>query len=64
MATPTCPKCDSTRFEVNTITPAKSNFKLQSTNCSSCGCIVGITEHFNIGALLEKIANALKIQLF
>lgn len=63
MATPCCPKCGSTRFETSVVEPSKSNFKLQFVHCSSCGCVVGTHEYYNIGALIHALAKALRVSL-
>jgi transcription initiation factor IIE alpha subunit len=57
MAFSSCPKCNNSFFEIVENTPARSNFKLQFVQCSSCGAVVGVMEYFNTGA---KIAEVLK----
>ncbi len=63
MATSNCVKCSSTSFEVVDSSPHNSNFKLQFVQCASCGSVVGVLEYFNIGALLEKLAKKLNVDL-
>lgn len=56
-----CPKCEHTSFEVVQETPYQSSYILQFTRCSSCKSVVGVTEYFNIGALVKKIMDKLGI---
>jgi hypothetical protein len=63
MATPKCPKCDHTTFQVTVNSPSKSNFKLQLIHCASCGCVVGTQEYYNSGALIFELAKKLNIKL-
>lgn len=56
MAFSKCVSCGSAYFEVVEARNLKgSNFKLMFVQCSSCGGVVGVTEYFNVGALLQKI---------
>ena len=57
--TSTCVKCGSTIFETKEATPRGSNFKLIFVQCVSCGGVVGVTEFFNIGALIQTLAKKL-----
>jgi uncharacterized Zn finger protein len=59
----TCPACKKTSFEVVMEEPKGSNYKLLFTRCSACGAVVGVTEFYNIGTLLEKLAKKLNIRL-
>lgn len=63
MARPKCGFCQGLRFEVSTIDPASANFKMLATICASCGAVLGVTEFFNIGALLKKLAQKLNVSL-
>jgi predicted nucleic-acid-binding Zn-ribbon protein len=63
MATPKCPKCEGTRFEIKPIEVAGANYKHNAVICSSCGAILGIEEYYNIGARIQKLAAALKVRL-
>jgi hypothetical protein len=63
MARPTCPKCDNARFQVSEIEPMNSNFKLMATHCTSCGAVVGVSDYYNIGTLIHKLAKALRVEL-
>lgn len=58
-----CPKCENTSFETVIREPKNSNYKLLFTQCSACGCVVGVTEYFNIGVLVKKLAAGLNIDL-
>jgi hypothetical protein len=60
MASPTCPKCPSTSFETVVFTPHRSNFKLNSVQCASCGAVVGVLDYFNVGNLLTEQNEALR----
>lgn len=59
----TCPKCASNSFESVIREPKGSNYQLLFTQCSGCGCVVGVTEYFNVGVLVHKLAKALNIDL-
>lgn len=59
----TCPKCDNHHFESKVETPKNSNYKLQMIRCTICGCVVGVLEYYNIGYMLEKIAEHFDIKL-
>jgi predicted ATPase len=48
-----CGKCDSTSFQVRSIEPADSSFKLNAVQCNMCGTPFGVTDYFNLGALLQ-----------
>lgn len=63
MARSTCMKCGHTKFELVQNTPKDSNFKLYFVQCASCGGVVGVQEWDNIGALIHRLAKALKISL-
>jgi hypothetical protein len=63
MAIPKCPKCDNTTFQSTVNAPQKSNFKIQLIHCSSCGCVVGTQEYYNVGALVYALAKAMKIKI-
>ncbi len=64
MATSKCIKCDSTRFELVVKDGISgSKYKFCFIQCASCGGVVGVTEYFNIGVGLDKIATKLGIRL-
>lgn len=56
MATSTCPKCDSTKFEMKENSPADSIYKIMFIQCASCGAVVGTTDFFNVPDLVRKLA--------
>jgi hypothetical protein len=64
MAISTCIKCEGTRFELKEApSMGGTNYKYQLVQCAKCGGVVGVLDYFNIGAILGKIAAALKIDL-
>jgi len=38
-----------------------SNFKHTFIQCSKCGAVVGVTDYFNVVAMLEKLAKSLNV---
>lgn len=63
MALSTCPKCNSHSFEMVEQEIKGSKFKLMFVQCVMCGAVVGVTDFWNIGALVRKLAKALRIDL-
>lgn len=63
MAQSTCPKCGGHSFELVENSPSNSKFKFLFIQCSSCGCVVGTQEYYNIGALIHKLAEKLHINI-
>lgn len=63
MAISTCVKCDGHSFQVVEKDLIGAQYKLMFVQCSSCGGVVGVTEYYNTGALIHKLAKALKINL-
>lgn len=63
MANSKCGKCEGSSFEVVNHEPRKSNFKLLFVQCASCGTVVGAMDFHNIGALIYKLAQKLRIDL-
>lgn len=63
MAIPKCPKpdCNSTKFELTTVSPEGSKYQLNVLHCSICGASIGVVEYFNAGFLLRKICKKLGI---
>jgi uncharacterized Zn finger protein len=59
----TCPKCVNHQFESKVETPKNSNYPLQMIRCTSCGCVVGVLEYYNLGYMLDKIAAALNVKV-
>lgn len=63
MAFSTCIKCGSTSFEIKENSPNQSNFKFMFIQCSSCGGVVGVTDYYNTGNIVIKIARKLGISV-
>ena len=64
MAVSKCVKCDNTQFELKEAAHMGNTVhKYQLVQCDRCGGVVGALDYFNIGAVLGKIAEALKIDL-
>ena len=63
MAISTCVKCDGHSFQVVEKDLTGAQYKLMFVQCSSCGGVVGVTEYFNTGALLSKLAKKLGVNL-
>lgn len=65
MAYPSCPRaeCNSHYFDASEIEPSGSNYKMMAIHCHSCGAVVGVTEVFNVAALLLNLAKKLNIKL-
>lgn len=63
MATTTCPKCSSTRFEMKEHPVANSNYRIMFIQCASCGAAVGTTEYLNTNFLIKNLAKKLGISL-
>ena len=61
MAKSKCPRCESTDFEMEKAEPKGSRFKMMFIQCASCGAVVGVTDYFDISALLDQIARRLGI---
>lgn len=63
MAYSTCPKCDNTTFEMETIVPRGSNFKYNTIQCAMCGAVVGVVEYEYVSSLIRRLAEKLRIPL-
>ena len=63
MATSTCPKCDSHRFEMKEHSPEGSRLKVNFVQCRSCGAVVGVMDYLSVPLLLEKLADKLGVKL-
>lgn len=57
------PNCNSTNFETVIETPKDSRFKLQFVRCSGCKTVVGTMDYYNIGSLVYRLAEKLRIKL-
>lgn len=64
MAQSTCPKCGSHSFELAEAPLSGAKFRYCFIQCSSCGCVVGVTDHHNVPSLLEKLAKRLGVNFF
>jgi predicted nucleic-acid-binding Zn-ribbon protein len=58
-----CPKCEQTEFEVVNEIPVNSNYELIFVRCKHCLTVVGVLDYYNVGSLINKLANKLKIDL-
>ena len=64
MALSTCTKCGWNSFEaVEKDGILGSNYKKIFIQCAKCGGVVGVTDYWNIGALLVKICDKLGISV-
>ena len=63
MATPKCPMCNNHTFSFEKLTLDKCKYQFYGICCSSCGCVVGTHEYYNIGTLLYRLAKKLNIDL-
>lgn len=62
MATSTCPKCTSTKFELKTSEIEGARFNVNLIQCASCGAVVGVVDYYNVPNLLEKLAVRLGVK--
>lgn len=58
-----CPKCENTQFEAVNETPVNSNYELIFVRCTKCQTVVGTIDYYNVGTLIKKLAQKLKIDL-
>lgn len=63
MARSSCPKCGNGHFEMVENSPKGSDFKLTFIQCSSCGAVVGVMDYYNIGNIVNQIAEKLGITI-
>ena len=63
MAISTCVKCGGTHFEIVAKEPRGANYKLMFVQCTGCGGVVGVTEFYNTGVLIQKLAKALGVKI-
>jgi len=63
MAISTCTKCGNHNFELVEASPNGSNFKYNFVQCARCGSVVGALDFWNIGSLLEKLAQKLQVKI-
>ncbi|HEX2933800.1 MAG TPA: hypothetical protein VHO72_00460 [Bacteroidales bacterium] len=58
-----CPQCACTEFEVVNQTPVNSNYELIFVRCLQCKTVVGVIDYYNVGTLIKKLAQKLKVDL-
>ena len=63
MATTTCPKCPSTRFEVKETSVSGSNFRVIFIQCATCGAAISTTEVLHTNTLIKNLAKKLGFTL-
>ncbi len=63
MATSTCVKCGSSQFEMVANTPSGSEYVLEFVQCSKCGGVIGVLDIHNVGELVLRLADGLRIDL-
>lgn len=61
MATPSCPKCGNTSFEMKEFVIKNANYRHYAIICSSCGTIVSTEELASTMKALERIKEKLGI---
>lgn len=54
MATSSCPKCGQHLFQMIEQEPGSAAYKYLYHQCSSCGTVVGVTEFYNLGAIIKE----------
>lgn len=57
------PVCQSTLFEIVDETPTGSKYVLSFVRCSSCKTVVGVLDYYNLGDMMHKMAEKLRINL-
>jgi hypothetical protein len=63
MAVPMCPRCENKTFSIKLMEPSGSSKKMYGICCSKCGSVVGVREYFDVGTLVHKLAEKLRIKL-
>lgn len=63
MSSSKCPHCQNNSFELSTEAPYGSKYKLTFIRCKSCKTVVGVMDYYNIGTLIYKLAEKLRIKL-
>lgn len=63
MSNPSCPKCESTRFEMVEFDVKGAIQQHLAIICSSCGTIVGTEEALSSVRILCKIADRLNVDI-
>jgi hypothetical protein len=62
-STSICPHCQKSGFETVVEEPSGSNFKIIFVRCQWCKTVVGVTEYYNCGSLIHKLAKKLNVNL-
>lgn len=62
MASPCCPKCGNTSFEMDELRIRNAKYQHHAIICAMCGCIVGTEEVMSLMYMLKKIAEKLGVQ--
>ena len=60
MATPTCARCDSTRFEMKEFTPDGATHTVMFVQCAVCGAVVGVTDVYAVGSMVNQTKSTLR----
>jgi uncharacterized Zn finger protein len=66
MASSKCPKCEDKNSTFELVLKENirgTNKKMYFVQCVACGTVVGVTDYFDIPAILERFANKLNIDL-
>lgn len=63
LSTSKCPHCQKSGFETAVEEPKGSNFKIILVRCQWCKTVVGVTEYYNCGTLIYKLAKKLNVNL-
>ena len=63
MAVPKCGHCGHTTFAQREIEVQNSKFKHAVVYCGSCGAVFAFNDYYNIGGLLQTLANKLGVSL-
>lgn len=59
-----CPKCDSISFELVLKNDVhNSNVAFWFIQCSSCGCVVGVSDFDDTAQLVRKLAKKMNLSL-
>lgn len=56
----TCIKCKGTFFELKTIEPNGSNFKVNVVQCSACGSPIGLVDYYDTHSSIELTNSKIK----
>ena len=58
-----CPRCENTEFEAVNEKPVNSNYEIIFIRCTKCRTVIGTLDYYNVGTLVKKLAEKLKIDL-